>query len=74
MRKNPSTPSEILAIDLRTAAEKLDVSIPFLRLEISRGRLRPTRLGHKILIRTEELRRYLDAGTAHGGAASAEAR
>lgn len=51
-----------LALGLRDAAESVGVSVPFLRLEISRGRLKPARLGRRIVIPESELKRYLAAG------------
>jgi hypothetical protein len=51
-----------LAYGLKQAAVSLDVSVSFLRLEIARGRLRPSRLSRRLVITDEELRRYLAQG------------
>jgi hypothetical protein len=44
-------------------ARAIGVSPGFLRLEIARGNLQPTRLGRRILITSAELERYLVAGS-----------
>jgi excisionase family DNA binding protein len=51
-----------LAYGLRESSEALAVSVPFLRLEIARGRLRAARLGRRVVIPATELARYLEAG------------
>ena len=51
-----------LALGLRDAAESVGVSVPFMRLEIKRGRLRASRLGRRLVVTTTELQRYLDVG------------
>jgi len=48
-----------LTFSLIESSRLLGVSVGFLRLEIGRKRLRPTRLGRRVLIRSEELMRYL---------------
>jgi hypothetical protein len=48
-----------LAWELPRLAGSLDVSISFLRLEIARGKLRPTRLGRRVVISSSEVERYL---------------
>lgn len=48
-----------LSYGIKEAAESLGVSVSFLRLEITRKHLRPTRLGRRLVITAEELRRYL---------------
>jgi excisionase family DNA binding protein len=53
-----------LAFSLAESAKQLGVSVGFLRLEIGRKRLRPTRLGRRVLIRNQELMRYLAAQDA----------
>jgi len=57
------TGNGIFAQGLDKWALTLDVSVPFLRLEISRGRLRPTRLGRRLLVTTAEINRYLAENT-----------
>jgi excisionase family DNA binding protein len=52
-----------LAFRLKEAADLLAVSASFLRLEIARGHLHPTRLGgRRLVITRDELRRYLTRG------------
>ena len=59
----PNTaPSRRLAFSLGEVAEQLGVSVGFLRLEVCRGRLRTVHLGRRVLIREEEVRRYLTIG------------
>jgi excisionase family DNA binding protein len=48
-----------LTISLDEAAWRLSVSPSFLRLEIDRGKLKPTRLGRRVLISEGEIRRYI---------------
>lgn len=55
----PSVATEVRATGLRNLAEQLGVSVGFLRLEISRGRLLPTRLGRRVVVTADEARRYL---------------
>jgi excisionase family DNA binding protein len=40
-------------------AESLSVSVPFLRLEIKRGRLRAAHLGRRVVVLDVEVQRYL---------------
>lgn len=62
MRDQESITPTRLAFGLREAAEALNVSVPFLRLEVTRGRLRVARLGRRVVIAVSELERYLAAG------------
>jgi hypothetical protein len=55
----PTFATEIRATSLQKLAQELDVSVGFLRLEITRGRLLPTRLGRRVVVTTDEARRYL---------------
>jgi excisionase family DNA binding protein len=48
---------------LSELAESLGVSIGFLRKEILCGNLRPTRLGTRVLVRDDEIERYLNECT-----------
>ncbi len=50
-----------LAYSVEESAKVLSVSPQFVRLEITRGNLHPARLGRRVLVTSEELRRYLDA-------------
>jgi hypothetical protein len=61
-----SSDSGIRAFGLHRLAEDLGVSVGFLRLEITRGRLRPTRLGRRVLLTSHEINRYLAMNTAAG--------
>jgi excisionase family DNA binding protein len=40
-------------------AQSLSVSVPFLRLEIKRGRLRAVHLGRRVVLFDKDVRRYL---------------
>jgi excisionase family DNA binding protein len=57
--ENNAVLSNRLTLSLDEVAKQLGVCVGFLRLEIGRKRLRPTRLGRRVLIRNEELMRYL---------------
>ena len=47
-------------------AHSLSVSVPFLRLEIKRGRLKAAHLGRRVVVLDSEVRRYLgEASSAH---------
>jgi excisionase family DNA binding protein len=48
-----------LAFSIASLAPLIGVSQSFLRLEINRRRLRPTRLGKRVLISRPEIHRYL---------------
>jgi hypothetical protein len=62
---DPSTVDiPIHAIGLQKLADAWDVSVGFLRLEIARGRLVPTRLGRRIVITSDDARDYLNRGRA----------
>lgn len=52
-----STPR--LAWTLDELARSLSVSVPFLRLEVKRGRLRAAHLGRRVVVLDSEVRRYL---------------
>jgi excisionase family DNA binding protein len=41
-------------------ANSLSVSVPFLRLEVKRGRLKAAHLGRRVVLLDAEVRRYLD--------------
>ena len=46
-------------------AHSLSVSVPFLRLEVKRGRLKAAHLGRRVVVLDSEVRRYLaDASEA----------
>jgi excisionase family DNA binding protein len=48
---------------LSETAQSLGVSVAFLRKQIREGQLAPTRLGRRVLIKDEELTRYLNEGS-----------
>ena len=55
-----------LAYDLRELASMLGCSVELLRKEIGRNRLRPSRLGRRLVIARSEAIRYLEATQADG--------
>ncbi len=59
-----STPK--LGWSLDELARSLGVSVPFIRLEVKRGRLRAAHLGRRVVVLDSEVHRYLaqasDAG------------
>jgi hypothetical protein len=55
---NSSNPK--LGWTLDDLARSLSVSVPFLRLEIKRGRLRAAHLGRRVVVLDGEVRKYLD--------------
>jgi excisionase family DNA binding protein len=61
--ENNSTPK--LGWTLEELARSLSVSVPFLRLEIKRGRLRAAHLGRRIVVLDSEVRRYLAGAREH---------
>jgi excisionase family DNA binding protein len=62
--ERPSTPK--LGWTLDELARSLGVSVPFIRLEVKRGRLRAAHLGRRVVVLDSEVHRYLaqasDAG------------
>jgi excisionase family DNA binding protein len=48
-----------LGWSLEELAHSLGVSVPFLRLEVKRGRLRAAHLGRRVVLLDAEVRRYL---------------
>jgi len=44
---------------LHELAHSLSVSVPFLRLEVKRGRLKAAHLGRRVVVLDTEVRRYL---------------
>ncbi len=49
---------------LRELARSLSVSVPFLRLELKRGRLKAAHLGRRVVVLDTEVRRYLTQASA----------
>lgn len=62
MHQTPTT-LNVRAFSLRQVSQNLGVSEGFLRHEIRRGNLRPTRLGTRVLLTDDELHRYIRANT-----------
>jgi hypothetical protein len=57
--------SQKLGWTLYELASSLSVSVPFLRLEIKRRRLRSAHLGRRVVILDAEVRRYLAQASDH---------
>jgi excisionase family DNA binding protein len=53
-----------MAYSLEEVSKKTSLSKAFLRLEIKRGRLQVRRFGRRILVRNEDLERYIETGSA----------
>ena len=60
--KNFQTPK--LGWTVEELARSLSVSVPFLRLEVKRGRLRAAHLGRSVVLLDAEVRRYLAQANA----------
>jgi excisionase family DNA binding protein len=50
---------------LEELSESLSVSVPFLRLEIKRGKLRAAHLGRRVVLLDSEVQRYLSQAANH---------
>jgi hypothetical protein len=61
-RLDASSPK--LGWTLHELAQSLSVSVPFLRLEVKRGRLRVAHLGRRVVVLDAEVRRYLTEASA----------
>ena len=48
-------------------ARSLSVSVPFIRLEVKRGRLKAAHLGRRVVVLDTEVRRYLAQASESGG-------
>jgi excisionase family DNA binding protein len=48
---------------LNELARSLSVSVPFIRLEVKRGRLKAAHLGRRVVVLDTEVRRYLAAAS-----------
>ncbi len=59
-----STPK--LGWTLDELARSLSVSVPFIRLEIKRGRLKAAHLGRRVIVLDIEVRRYLAQASESG--------
>jgi hypothetical protein len=60
--QNPESPTSgtpKLGWTLHELARSLSVSVPFLRLEVKRGRLKAAHLGRRVIVLDTEVRRYL---------------
>lgn len=62
--ERPSTPK--LGWTLDELAHSLSVSVPFIRLEIKRGRLKAAHLGRRVVVLDIEVRRYLAQASESG--------
>jgi len=51
------------ALRLAEISRQYGVSVPFLRLEIGRGKLRAAKLGRAVVVTVESVRDWLEAGT-----------
>ena len=51
--------NEKLGWTFEELARSLSVSVPFLRLEVKRGRLKAAHLGRRVVLLDREVRRYL---------------
>jgi hypothetical protein len=60
--ERPSSPK--LGWTLGELARSLSVSVPFLRLEVKRGRLKAAHLGRRVVVLDIEVRRYLAEASA----------
>lgn len=56
-----------LALSIAEISEACGVSVPFVRLEIRRGKLRALKLGRRLVVPIEALREWLDAGMTKEG-------
>jgi excisionase family DNA binding protein len=54
---------ERLAVSIAEAAQMVGMSVGYVRNEIASGRLKVARLGRRVLVRRDDLGRYLDAAT-----------
>jgi excisionase family DNA binding protein len=59
MDKEAKLSNPRLGWTLEELANSLSVSVPFLRLEVKRGRLRAAQLGRRVVLLDTEVRRYL---------------
>jgi len=62
--ESPSTPK--LGWTLDELARSLGVSVPFIRLEVKRGRLRAAHLGRRVVVLDTEVRHYLARASETG--------
>lgn len=56
-----------LALTIAETAEVCGLSVPFVRLEIRRGKLRALKLGRRVVVPIEALREWLAAGETKKG-------
>jgi excisionase family DNA binding protein len=56
---SPATGTPKLGWTFEELARSLSVSVPFLRLEVKRGRLKAAHLGRRVVVLDTEVRRYL---------------
>ena len=53
-------------LELDELARSLSVSVPFIRLEVKRGRLKAAHLGRRVVVLDTEVRRYLAQASESG--------
>jgi hypothetical protein len=60
---SPKSTAPKLGWTLAELAQSLSVSVPFIRLEVKRGRLKVAHLGRRVVVPDKEARRYLGEAT-----------
>jgi excisionase family DNA binding protein len=72
-KKHDSIPvNPRLAYSLDEIAQATGLSVNFLRYEVRRGNLAIRKFGRRILVRDEDLRRYIDSGSFGKATATAK--
>jgi excisionase family DNA binding protein len=59
MDREKKVRNEKLGWTFEELARSLSVSVPFLRLEVKRGRLKAAHLGRRVVLLDSDVRRYL---------------
>jgi excisionase family DNA binding protein len=72
LHPQPRRDDEPIAFGLPEAARLLSLSVPFLRRELARGKLKPLRFGRRVLIKKDELDRYVRSGEQAAAVAGLE--
>jgi excisionase family DNA binding protein len=67
MELDPMIPTEKIALDIDSAAKAISVSPWTIRKWISTGKLAATRLGRRVCVTPEALRKLVDQGTRQNG-------
>jgi len=63
---SPKSSPPKLGWTLAELVESLSVSVPFIRLEVKRGRLKVAHLGRRVVVLDSEVRRYLSEASESG--------